>query len=155
MAKKIDIGDKAPLFDLSDQHGSIHSLAQAMKGGLVVLQFYPFDQTPNCTEKLCSINQLLESYSAAGISVFGINNASQESHARFANQAALTMPLLSDRDFYISRAYGALWEIGPIKVIRSTTVVVDSNGVIIFYKHGDLPTQRTFISYLAHKGHLA
>ncbi len=152
MSKNLIVGDAAPLFTLTDHLGKEHSLEQALKKGPVVLQFYPYDQSPNCKRRLCSINQLRDEYHAERISVFGINNARQESHANFADKAELTMPLLSDTEFRVARAYDALFEIGPIHVIRTTTVAIGTDGRVIFHQHGELPQLESFIRFIKQAG---
>ncbi len=149
MHKFLHIGETAPGFNLIDHKGKLYSLDQSLRKGPVVLQFYPFDQSPNCKERLCFINQLRDEYWSEGISVFGINNAAQESHANFADKINLTMPLLSDPDFQTARSYQALFEIGPIKVIRTTTVAIGTNGKIMFYKRGNLPAKKALIDFIS------
>ena len=43
-------GDPAPAFAAPDQSGNVISLA-ALKGKVIVLYFYPKDDTPGCTRE--------------------------------------------------------------------------------------------------------
>ncbi len=148
MSKNLKVGDTAPSFSLLGHDGKIYTLEAALKHGPVIIVFYPFDQSPNCTRRLCSINVLRDQYNSEGITVFGINNAQEESHKDFVLKAELTMPLLSDTDFSVARSYNALFVIGPIKVIRNTLVVIDTNGEIILHTHGRLPDSKKMISFI-------
>ena len=141
---QLKIGDKAPSFCLTGHNGQLYCLPELLKFGPVALVFYPYDQSPNCTKLLCSINTDKDIFDAKGITLLGINNASEESHKVFANKRNLLMPLLSDLDYSVSKLYNALWKIGPIKVIRYVTVGIGQNGKVIYYAPGR-PTNRTII----------
>jgi thioredoxin-dependent peroxiredoxin len=132
---QIKIGDHAPSFCLLGHDGKEYCLPELLKKGRVVLVFYPFDQSPRCTKLLCNINDDRTQFEMAGITLLGINNADGESHRLFAERSRLKMPLLSDADFKVAKVYNSLFQIGPIKAIRYTTVGIDTDGTIIFYEH--------------------
>lgn len=133
---QLKIGDIAPSFCLTGRGGRQYCLPELLKTGPVVLIFYPFDQSPVCTKLLCSINDDIAIFSSQGITLMGINNASEESHKAFADKKRLRMPLLSDMDFLVAKSYDALWKIGPIKVIRYVTIGIGQDGKIIYYVQG-------------------
>jgi peroxiredoxin len=93
---KITVGETAPDFTLSSESGAVVSLAAARARGPVVLIFYPMDQTPGCTAQLCAARDDVERYTAAGVSVFGVNGGKATSHKKFVEKHGLTMPLLVD-----------------------------------------------------------
>jgi thioredoxin-dependent peroxiredoxin len=130
------IGDKAPDFELLDQNQKPRRLSRELGEKGAVLIFYPYDQSPTCTRQLCAVNQELGQFYLQGLNVLGINNAESESHQRFSQRRFLTLPLLSDINFTVSRDYKALFEIGPIRVIRRTVVGVDRHGIIRLYQRG-------------------
>lgn len=132
----VKVGDAAPPFTLSDHNGRIFDLAEILKSRLVLLIFYPYDQSPDCTEMLCAANEQLGTFNKYNIEILGINNASAESHLDFAEKKFLRMPLLSDEDYKVAKAYNCLFQIGPIRVIRRTVVGIDSAGVIRYYERG-------------------
>ncbi|MEN8176491.1 MAG: peroxiredoxin, partial [Pseudomonadota bacterium] len=52
-ADALKVGDPAPPFALSDQHGVLHRL-EDYRGRWLVLYFYPKDDTPGCTTEACA-----------------------------------------------------------------------------------------------------
>ena len=77
------------------------------RGKVVVLLFYPGDETPVCTRQMCSLRDRWDDYLATGAEVVGISSDSIESHKKFAAHHDLPLRLLSDSDGAVSRLYGA------------------------------------------------
>ena len=78
-------GDKAADFTLKDLDGdswSLHDYA----GKIVVLLFYPGDDTPVCTKQMCSVRDNWSEYKATGAEVVGISMDSVKSHKSFADK---------------------------------------------------------------------
>jgi peroxiredoxin Q/BCP len=126
------VGDAAPDFTLSDADGNAWSL-DGNSGKVVVLLFYPGDETPICTRQMCSVRDRWEDYAATGAEVVGISTDSVESHRKFAEHHDLPLRLLSDSDQAVANLYGARSLI-PGKVARSV-FVIDPNGII---RHRDV-----------------
>jgi thioredoxin-dependent peroxiredoxin len=126
-------GDPAPTFTLTDDTGAEVSLAD-LRGGRVVVYFYPAAMTPGCTKQACDFSDSLDALQAAGLTVLGISPDAPERLARFREKEGLTITLLSDPDRSVLKAYGAFGEkklYGKVVegVIRST-FVVDAEGAI-------------------------
>jgi peroxiredoxin Q/BCP len=121
------VGATAPSFTLKDGGGNDWSLADH-RGKVVVLLFYPGDETPICTRQMCSVRDRWEDYSATGAEVVGLSTDSVESHQKFAAHHELPLRLLSDSSATVANLYGARSLI-PGKVARSV-FVIDPNGVI-------------------------
>ena len=121
------VGAPAPDFTLKDGSGNDWRLADK-RGAVVVLLFYPGDETPVCTRQMCSVRDRWEDYSATGAEVVGISTDSVESHKKFAEHHELPLRLLSDTSGEVAKLYGARSLI-PGKVARSV-FVIDANGVI-------------------------
>jgi peroxiredoxin Q/BCP len=121
------VGAEAPDFVLSDAHGDEWRLSEH-RGKVVVLLFYPGDETPVCTKQMCSVRDRWEDYSATGAEVIGISTDSIESHKNFAAHHELPLRLLSDSKQEVANAYGAKSLI-PGKVARSV-FIIDPAGVI-------------------------
>jgi peroxiredoxin len=130
------VGDIAPNFTLSDQTGSSIDLYEVLKSSAVILIFYPYDQSPDCSEQLCAANDHLADFARENVQIFGINNAAAESHRNFAAEKYLDMKLLSDDRYEVARQYGCLFSIGPIRVIRRTVVAIGRDGRIVYYQRG-------------------
>lgn len=126
-ANTANIGDAAPDFTLSDGDGNQWRLSD-QRGKVVVLLFYPGDETPVCTRQLCSVRDRWEDYRATGAEVVGLSTNSVESHKNFAEHHELPLRLLADTERKVADAYGAKSLI-PGKVARSV-FVIDATGVI-------------------------
>lgn len=129
----LEVGRPAPDFALeSDRDGQV-SLA-ALRGGPVVLYFYPRDNTPGCTTEACDFRDRMERLRAAGATVVGVSRDSLPSHARFRAKYDLDFPLLSDPEGQVHQLFGAWGEknlygrksVGPIR----TTVLIDGEGTV-------------------------
>ena len=126
------VGAVAPDFTLSDGSGEGWRLLD-QRGKVVVLLFYPGDETPICTRQMCSVRDRWEDYAATGAEVVGISTDSVESHKEFAKHHDLPLRLLSDSEQTVANLYGARSLI-PGKVARSV-FVIDANGII---RHRDV-----------------
>jgi thioredoxin-dependent peroxiredoxin len=121
------LNSPAPDFVLPDGNGEQWRLSD-QRGKVVVLLFYPGDETPVCTAQLCSVRDRWDDYIATGAEVVGISGDSIESHRKFAAHHKLPLRLLSDSEGIVSRSYGARSLI-PGKVARSV-FVIDSEGIV-------------------------
>jgi peroxiredoxin Q/BCP len=101
---------------------------------VVVLYFYPKDDTPGCTVEACAFRDLLPDFEAAGSVILGASPDTQASHVKFAEKHALPFPLLADPDHAIAEAYGAWKEKMNYGKkywgIERSTFVIDREGKI-------------------------
>jgi thioredoxin-dependent peroxiredoxin len=125
--ENVRIGTAAPDITLPDSNGKQWRLSD-QRGKVVVLLFYPGDETPICTRQMCSVRDRWEDYLATGAEVVGISTDSIESHKKFAEHHDLPLRLLSDTDGQASNLYGARSLI-PGKVARSV-FVIDAQGIL-------------------------
>lgn len=133
MGTRLEIGEKAPDFTLSDADGNQVSLAD-FAGKSVIVYFYPRAATPGCTKEACDFRDNLNSLKSAGYQVIGISPDTPEKLKKFEENEELNFPLLSDPDKKTLEEWGAFGEkklYGKISVgvIRST-FVVDPDGKI-------------------------
>jgi peroxiredoxin Q/BCP len=129
---KATLNEPAPDFTLRDANGDAWRLSDH-RGKVIVLLFYPGDETPICTRQMCSVRDRWDDYVATGAEVVGISSDSVESHQKFAAHHNLPLRLLSDSDGTASKLYGARSLI-PGKVARSV-FVIDAQGVL---RHSDV-----------------
>ncbi|MFA7315149.1 MAG: thioredoxin-dependent thiol peroxidase [Candidatus Magasanikbacteria bacterium] len=99
---------KAPTFDLLDQDGKKHNLAD-YAGKLVLLYFYPKDMTPGCTIEAKCFRDRNNELKKFGVQVLGISVDSIESHKKFNEKHGLNFPLLSDEKKDVVEKYG-VWK---------------------------------------------
>lgn len=140
--RALKTNDPAPAFALADQDGRIQRLEQ-YRGRWLVLYFYPKDDTPHCTREACNFRDDRRALREQGADVLGVSLDSPAAHRGFAVRYALTFPLLSDRDGALSRTYGTLFKLGPLKFARRRTFLIDPDGYIArVYRHVD-PTHHS------------
>ncbi|MFB7905540.1 thioredoxin-dependent thiol peroxidase [Kitasatospora sp. NPDC056076] len=133
MTERLQPGDTAPAFSLSDADGNQVSLADHL-GRKVIVYFYPKALTPGCTKQACDFTDNLAVLSGAGYDVIGISPDQPEKLGQFREKEDLKVTLLSDPDNKVLEAYAAYGEKQNYGrtyqgVIRST-IVVDEQGKV-------------------------
>lgn len=98
-------GGEAPDFTLTDGAGNPWRLAD-QKGRLVVVYFYPKDDTSGCTAEAIDFSRLKPEFEAAGASVIGISPDSEASHRKFSDKHGLDLALGADPERTAIEAYG-------------------------------------------------
>src|SRR5258708_7458357 len=102
--KMLNVGDKAPAFDLMSDEGKQVRLRD-FKGQTVILYFYPKDDTPGCTREACSFRDELGQFKKKNTVVLGVSLDDVKSHQAFKKKYNLPFPLLSDENAIVSKAY--------------------------------------------------
>ncbi|MFD5465316.1 thioredoxin-dependent thiol peroxidase [Kitasatospora sp. NPDC127059] len=133
MTERLQPGDTAPAFSLSDADGNQVSLADHL-GRKVIVYFYPAALTPGCTKQACDFTDNLAVFAGAGYDVIGISPDQPEKLGKFREKEDLKVTLLSDPDHQVLEAYAAYGEKQNYGrtyqgVIRST-IVVDEQGKV-------------------------
>ena len=112
----IEVGKKAPAFTLESSDGGKVKLAD-LAGKVVVLYFYPRDNTPGCTVEAEGFRDAMPALKKLGATVLGVSKDSIASHCKFRDKYKLTFPLLSDPD---GKVLEALQELTRLAVYRET-----------------------------------
>lgn len=100
----IEAGISAPNFILSDESGKSHQLSD-YHGQIVVLYFYPKDDTPGCTKEACGFRDDFSAYEESGAIIVGVSPDNEKSHAKFKNKFNLPFALLADPDHQVCELY--------------------------------------------------
>ncbi len=130
----LEVGMKAPVFDLLDKEGKEVSLKDIFEQyETVVLYFYPKDSTPGCTKQACGFRDTYSEYEKLNVPVIGISKDSVRAHMNFATKQELPFILLSDPELKAINAYDVYKEkklYGKVSmgVVRTTYII--KNGVI-------------------------
>lgn len=130
----LQVGTKAPDFNLPDQNGDLHTLEE-YKGKKVILYFYPKDNTPGCSKQACGFGERYPQFIEKGAVVVGISKDSVASHKKFEEKYSLPFTLLSDTELEAIKAYD-VWHQKKMAgreymgVVR-TTYLIDEEGIII------------------------
>ena len=101
----LDVGDKAPDFDLPSDQGESIKLSK-LKGKAVVIYFYPKDDTPGCTTESKDFSCLVDDFAKAGATIIGISPDSAASKAKFRTKHSLTVQLGADEERKTCNTYG-------------------------------------------------
>jgi peroxiredoxin Q/BCP len=102
----LDVGKKAPAFNLPDQDGKMHRLSD-YAGKWVHVYFYPKDNTSGCTKEACAIRDDWSEFKKLGAVVLGVSKDSVKSHRNFADKHSLPFTILSDESTRMIEKYGA------------------------------------------------
>jgi len=100
------VGDTAPLIEGKNQDGKAWRLADDVGKKVVLLYFYPKDDTKGCTKEACGLRDRLGDLAKDNVEVIGVSFDSTESHQAFISKYSLNFPLLADTDGKIADAYG-------------------------------------------------
>jgi len=130
----IEVGKKAPAFTLESSDGGKVKLSDHA-GKIVVLYFYPRDNTPGCTVEANEFNAALPAFRKLGAVVLGASKDSIASHCKFRDKFGLAFPLLSDPDGKVLEAYGAWGDKvmygKKMKGIIRSTVLIGEDGKVV------------------------
>ncbi|MFN5515804.1 MAG: peroxiredoxin [Cyanobacteriota bacterium] len=119
------VGAPAPAFNTVDDNGQSVSLTD-FAGKIVVLYFYPKDDTPGCTKEAQSFRDNYDAYQGKEIVVLGVSQDDQASHKQFKEKYGLPFQLLVDSDGAISQAY----DVDGGGYSKRVTYIIDGAGVI-------------------------
>ena len=128
MARGIQVGDKAPDFTLPAQTGEQVRLSDRLGQRVVVLYFYPKDETSGCTAEACAFRDSYEVFAEAGAEVIGVSSDSVDKHAAFADHHKLPFTLVSDDKGQIRKSYGVPSTLGVLP--GRVTYVIDRTGTV-------------------------
>jgi thioredoxin-dependent peroxiredoxin len=128
MARGIQVGDEAPDFTLPSQSGEPVRLHDRLGDRVVVLYFYPKDETPGCTAEACAFRDSYEAFTDAGAEVIGVSSDSAGRHASFAGRHQLPFALLSDQGGRVRKSYGVPAVLGILP--GRVTYVIDRTGTV-------------------------
>jgi peroxiredoxin Q/BCP len=129
----IEIGKKAPDFELKDQDENSVSLDD-FKGKEIILYFYPKDDTSGCTAEACNFRDEFPKFGKLNTVIIGISPDSVESHKKFADKYNLPFLLLSDENKTVLESYGVWKEKSmygrKFMGVERTTFIIDEESKI-------------------------
>ena len=123
----------APDVILPNETGDIIDIKD-FRPNMVVLFFYPRDNTSGCTREAKDFTENIELFNNLNINVFGISKDSITSHEKFIKRQNLTVPLLSDEAGSVCEDFGVWKEksmYGKIYMgIERSTFIIDGSGSV-------------------------
>jgi len=136
------VGDKAPLIEGNDQDGKTWKLADEVGKKVVLLYFYPKDETPGCTKEACGFRDRIADLKKENVEVVGVSFDSADSHQKFIAKHNLNFPLLADTDGKIAEAYGT--KMADRNMSRRVSFLIGLDGKIVH--ETDVPSADTHLS---------
>ncbi len=100
------IGDAAPLVEGKDQDGKDWKMSDDVGKKVLLLYFYPKDDTPGCTKEACGFRDSIDALKQNNVEVIGVSFDNGDSHLKFISKYKLNFPLIADTDGKISDSYG-------------------------------------------------
>ncbi len=129
----VAVGKKAPAFALESSEGGKVKLSD-LAGKVVVVYFYPRDNTPGCTLEAQDFRDAVPAFKKLGAMVLGVSKDSIASHCKFRDKYGLSFPLLSDPEGKVLEAYGAWGDKvmygKKMKGVIRSTVLIDRDGKV-------------------------
>ena len=123
----------APDVILPNETGDIIDIKD-FRPNMVVLFFYPRDNTSGCTREAKDFTENIELFNNLNINVFGISKDSITSHEKFIKKQNLTIPLLSDEAGSVCEDFGVWKEksmYGKFYMgIERSTFIIDGSGSV-------------------------
>jgi len=138
------VGDKAHDFELLSQEGEKIKLSAFFGGKKIILFFYVKDETRGCTNQVVGYSNLfskLHDY----YEILGVNDGSNESHAKFSEKFHIPFKLLSDPKKKVAAKYGAKGTLGLHT--KRMTFLISMEGIVEKIIEGANP--KTHIDFLA------
>ncbi len=104
MSSGLNPGDAAPAFSMPLSGGGHVDLA-GLEGKIVVLYFYPKDDTAGCTQEALNFTEKAAEFEALEAVLVGVSRDSVKSHDRFRAKHGLKVALASDADGAVTDRY--------------------------------------------------
>jgi peroxiredoxin len=128
----IDVGAKAPDFELPNEEREPVLLSAQLQKGPVVLAFFPAAFSSVCTTEMCTFRDSAAELNKVGANVLGISVDTFFALKAWKDAEKLNFPLLSDFNKTVIRQYGVVNPdmIGLKDIAKRAVFVIDRNGVV-------------------------
>lgn len=124
------IGRAAPAFTAPSTDGDLS--LKDLKGRIVVMYFYPRDNTPGCTTEGQNFRDRYAEFQAAGAEILGVSRDTLASHQKFKEKQGFPFPLLADPDETLCELYGVMKMKNmygkQVRGIERSTFLIDAQG---------------------------
>lgn len=135
-AAELKVGDVAPEFEAVDDGGQPWKSVEHVGKRILVVYFYPKDQTPGCTKQACSYRDSEGKLEDLDVEVVGVSRDSVEDHVKFKEKEKLNFTLLADPLGIVSKAFGVVQKkFGALELNSRWTFVIDPEGHIAYADH--------------------
>lgn len=131
----VEIGTKAPDFELPASNGEMVKLSDFLGNRHVVLYFYPKDMTPGCTTEACDFRDKHESFAELNAVILGVSPDPMNRHDKFIEKYDLPFLLLADEENKAAVSY-EVWKLKKnfgkeYMGIERSTFIIDKDGMLV------------------------
>jgi len=126
--RHLAVGDVMPPFSLTNQDGKMFNSTDYVGKKILVVYFYPKDESSVCTKEACAFRDNYGAFTKAGAVVAGINDAPVETHQKFGANHQLPFFVLSDPGNKVLKQFG----VGKFIITGRETFVVGLDGKIAY-----------------------
>lgn len=144
-------GTTAPDFTLSTttaEGPKQVTLSQEIGSKNILLLFVPMAFTGVCTAEFCEISKGIGAYDSLEATIYGISGDNPFAQQAWAAKEGITIPLLSDYDHAVAKAYGIAYEsflpqigLGMGGVAKRSAFIIDRAGIVQYAESSDDPKQ--------------
>ena len=109
----LTVGTPAPDFTVTTLGANgpeLFKLSEHIGQSNILLLFVPMAFTGVCTTELCDISSGIKDYEELDAKVFAISGDNPFAQAAWAEKEGITVPLLSDYEHEVAKAYGIAYE---------------------------------------------
>ncbi|MFQ5607611.1 MAG: peroxiredoxin-like family protein [Candidatus Zixiibacteriota bacterium] len=110
MDNALNVGDRAPEFELPNALGERVSSTQLLENGPIVVTFYRGGWCPYCNLQLANLQESLPHFKAAGIQLVAISPQAPDNSIETVEKHNLEFEVLSDLDNMLARDFGIAYE---------------------------------------------
>lgn len=114
--------------------GGVKVSNQSHLGHVVVLYFYPKDNTPGCTTEAMQFRDRYKDFVKAGATVFGVSRDNMKSHDDFKAKLELPFELIADSEEKMCHMFGVVKNKimygKKVKGIERSTFMIDAGGML-------------------------
>ena len=105
------------------------------QGQILVLYFYPKDNTPGCTTEAMQFRDKYKDFVKAGAVVFGVSRDNMASHDSFKTKLELPFELIADTEEKMCHMFGVVKNKimygKKVKGIERSTFLVNPEGILV------------------------
>jgi thioredoxin-dependent peroxiredoxin len=152
-ARAVEVGDKAPSFEATDDQGKPWNSADHVGKGVLVVYFYPADLTGGCTKQACGYRDDMQALKDKGVEVVGVSGDSVKNHQLFKKVKDLNFTLLADEKGEITKAFGVPTKPGRMiprnvggKTQSLKTSVIAARWTFVIDKSGKIAMKNTKVN---------
>ena len=103
-------------------------------GHVLVLYFYPKDNTPGCTTEAMQFRDHYREFVKAGAVLFGVSRDNMASHDKFKQSLELPFELIADTEEKLCHMFGVVKNKimygKKVKGIERSTFLIDGSGIL-------------------------